>query len=44
MYGIGPDEVGLVEHELNREGYSLGPLANPPKLTTFATMGQKKAA
>jgi hypothetical protein len=44
MYGIGPDEIGLVEHELNREGYSLGPLANPPKLTTFASMAPKKAA
>jgi hypothetical protein len=35
--GIGADMVGLVE------GLSLGVLAHPPKLTTFATM-QKKAA
>ena len=41
--GIGDDMVGLVESELNREGLSLGVLAHPPKLTTFATM-QKKAA
>ena len=44
MYGIGPDEVGLIEQELNREGYTLGPVAHPPKLTTFASMGQKKTA
>jgi hypothetical protein len=42
--GIGSDMVGLVEEELNREGLSLGVLAHPPKLTTFATLGQKKAA
>jgi hypothetical protein len=43
-YGIGADMIGYVEEELNREGLSLGPLANPPKLTTFATMADKKAA
>jgi hypothetical protein len=46
--GIGPDLIGLVEQELNREGLSLGPLAHPPKLATFATMQasstQNKAA
>jgi hypothetical protein len=36
--GIGPDLIGLVEQELNREGLSLGPLAHPPKLATFANM------
>lgn len=41
--GIGDDLVGLVEQELNSEGLTLGVLAHPPKLTTFATM-QKKAA
>ena len=41
--GIGDDMFGLVEQELNREGLTLGVLAHPPKLTTFATM-QKKAA
>jgi len=41
--GIGPDIVGLVEQELNREGYTLGALAHPPQLTTFATL-QTKAA
>ena len=35
--GIGDDMIGLVEHELNREGLSLGPLAKPPKLPTLAT-------
>jgi len=42
--GIGPDIVGLVEQELNREGLSLGVLANPPQLTTFATLQTKRAA
>jgi hypothetical protein len=42
--GVTPDMVGLVEQELNREGLTLGVLAHPPKLTTFATMQQKKAA
>ena len=42
--GIGDDMVGLVEQELNREGLTLGVLAHPPKLTTFATMQSKKAA
>ena len=32
--GIGADMVGLVEEELNREGYTLGALANPSALTT----------
>ena len=36
--GIGPDIVGLVEQELNREGLTLGVLANPPRLATFATV------
>ncbi len=39
--GIGADMVGLVEQELNREGLTMGVLAHPPKLTTFATMMQK---
>ncbi|HEY4243687.1 MAG TPA: hypothetical protein VGM88_27935 [Kofleriaceae bacterium] len=43
-YGIGDDMFGLVEEELNREGLTMGVLAHPPKLTTFATMGQHKAA
>jgi hypothetical protein len=42
--GIGADMVGLVEQELNREGLTMGVLAHPPKLTTFANMGQNKAA
>jgi hypothetical protein len=40
-YGIGEDMFGLVEEELNREGLTMGVLAHPPKLTTFATMQQK---
>ena len=43
-YGIGDDMVGLVEQELNREGLSMGVLAHPPRLTTFATMQSKRAA
>lgn len=42
--GIGGDMVGLVEEELNREGLTLGVFAHPPKLTTFASLGSKKAA
>jgi len=42
--GIGADMFGLVEEELNREGLSMGVLAHPPQLTTFATIGQRKAA
>ena len=42
--GIGGDMVGLVEEELNREGLTMGVLAHPPKLTTFATMQNKRAA
>jgi hypothetical protein len=42
--GIHDDMVGLVEQELNREGLSLGVLAHPPKLTTFASMQAKHAA
>lgn len=44
--GIGPDIVGLVEEELNREGLTLGTLAQPPQLMTFATLqqGTKRAA
>ena len=44
MMGIGPDMFGLVEEELNREGLTMGVLAHPPKLTTFATLGSNKAA
>lgn len=36
--GIGPDMVGLVEDELNREGLTLGTLARPPRLPTLETM------
>ncbi len=42
-YGIGADMFGLVEEELNREGLTMGVLAHPPRLTTFATIGQKAA-
>lgn len=36
--GIGPDMVGLVEDELNREGLTLGTLAKPPKLPTLENL------
>ncbi len=35
--GVGPEMLGLVEDELNREGLSLGPLAKPMKLPTFGS-------
>jgi hypothetical protein len=41
-YGVGADMVGYVEQELNREGLSLGALAHPPKLATFASFAQPK--
>jgi hypothetical protein len=41
--GIGGDMVGLVEQELNREGLTMGVLAHPPKLTTFASFQNKRA-
>ncbi len=41
--GISDDMIGLIESELIRVGLSLGPIAHPPKLTTFANL-QKKAA
>ena len=31
MLGIVPAMLPMVEQELNREGLSLGPLANPPR-------------
>jgi hypothetical protein len=40
--GVPQQMIPLVEEELNREGLTLGVLAHPPKLTTFATM--QKAA
>jgi hypothetical protein len=39
--GVGPEMLGFVEEELNREGLSLGALATPKKLPTF---GAKKSA
>jgi len=42
--GIGPDMVGLVEQELNREGLSMGVVARPPKLPTFANLQAARAA
>lgn len=41
--GIGPEVLGLVEEELNREGLTLGPLA--PKAShvpTFATLASRR--
>jgi hypothetical protein len=35
--GVGPDMIGAVEGELNREGLSLGPIAKPMKLPTFGS-------
>ena len=35
--GVGDEMLGMVEQELNREGLSMGPLARPSRLPTFAT-------
>lgn len=42
-HGIGDDMVGLVEQELNREGLTLGVVANPPKLPTFEHFSKRAA-
>ena len=42
--GIGVEMIPLVESELNREGLTLGPLAHPPKLPTFAMIQPRKLA
>ena len=42
--GVGPDMIGAVESELNREGLSLGPIAKPMKLPTFGSSGSTQAA
>lgn len=36
--GVGPDLFGLLEDELNRDGYSLGALANPRQLPSLDSM------
>jgi hypothetical protein len=36
--GIGDDVFNLVEQEANKEGRTLGVLAHPPKLPTFASL------
>jgi hypothetical protein len=41
--GIGSDMFDLVEQELNHDGLTMGVLAHPPRLTTFASMQQKAA-
>jgi len=41
--GIGDDIFGLVEQEANKQGATLGVLAHPPKLPTFASMVKKAA-
>jgi hypothetical protein len=40
--GIGDDVFNLIEQESNKQGMTLGPLAHPPKLPTFASL-QKPA-
>jgi len=40
--GVGNDLFKLVEEELNREGYTMGALANPPSLTTVANFVRKR--
>jgi hypothetical protein len=41
--GIGEDVFGLVEQEANKEGRTLGVLAHPPKLPTFASFQNRTA-
>lgn len=36
--GVGDDVFGLVEQEANKEGRTLGVLAHPPRLPTFASL------
>jgi len=40
--GVGAEIVGLIESDLNKEGYSLGPLAHPPALATFAKFASER--
>ncbi len=42
--GIGPDMIGVVENELNKDGLTLGPLAKPNKLPSLASFAPKRAA
>ncbi|HTR50274.1 MAG TPA: hypothetical protein VMJ10_06170 [Kofleriaceae bacterium] len=42
-FGIGDDVFNLVEQEANKQGMTLGPLAHPPKLPTFASLQQRAA-
>jgi hypothetical protein len=41
--GISPDMIGLVEDELNQEGFTLGPLAKPTKLASFGGLDKRAA-
>jgi hypothetical protein len=42
--GVTPDMIGLVEGNLNQEGISLGALAHPPELATFAKFAAPRTA
>ena len=41
--GVTTQTLGAVERELSREGITLGALAQPPRLPTFATVSQRAA-
>lgn len=42
--GVGADVVGLVESQLNHEGLSLGAIAHPPELGSFARLAAPRTA
>ena len=42
--GVTPDMLGAVEHELNRDGLTLGALARPPRFSTFASIARPTTA
>lgn len=41
--GVTPDMLGILEEELNTEGLTLGALAKPSRLATFASIGTQAA-
>lgn len=41
--GIGDDVIGLAERDFNREGLTLGTVARPPRLPTFANTTRRAA-
>jgi hypothetical protein len=42
--GLAPEVIGLLESRLNEEGRTLGPVAHPPELATFAKFAAPRTA